>query len=217
MQRRSFPSALRFHKVNRNNNPHKYFLSELMLYIPFRDEETEFRPDDPNFIQDLYMKNEARIRKIKSKVMEHLENVEEARHYVDEVTKKLDWTQIGVDLNAAAEQENAECKEELGELHPDYVHLVTDNVEVIEDDINRLQNIYRRINLPNVNTLKYKTRQLDQFQRNVVDIGVKYAKDIIKSQREENPYPEPPYVMVHGGAGAGKTFVIQTSLEMTFL
>ena len=88
MQRRSFPAALRFHKVNQNNNPHKYFLSELMLYIPFRDEETEFRPDDPNILEEIYFKNQERIRKIKGKVMEHLQSVEEARHYVDEVTKK---------------------------------------------------------------------------------------------------------------------------------
>ena len=39
---------------------------------------------------------------------------------------------------------------------------------------------------------------------------VKYAKDIIKSDREGNPIPEPPNLMVHGGAGSGKTFVIKT-------
>ena len=40
------------------------------------------------------------------------------------------------------------------------------------------------------NTLKENTRQLYQFQRSVIDIGVKYAKDIIKSNREENKSPE---------------------------
>ena len=48
--KRSFPAALRFHKVNRDNNPHKFFLSELMLYIPFRDED-EFQPDNPDYAQ----------------------------------------------------------------------------------------------------------------------------------------------------------------------
>ena len=61
MQRRSFPAALRFHKVNQNNNPHKYFLSELMLYIPFRDEEKEFRPNDHDYIENLYKENQERI------------------------------------------------------------------------------------------------------------------------------------------------------------
>ena len=142
--------------------------------------------------------------------MEHLESVEEARHYVEEVTKKLDLKKIGVTLDAAAEQENAECKEEVEEVHPDYIHLDTDNVNEIDDDSNKWQNIYRKIDLPDIKTLKENTRQLDPFQRNVIDIGVIFAKDIVKSQREGNPYPEPPYVMVHGGAGAGKTFVIES-------
>ena len=89
MQKRSRPAAVRFHKPNKDNNPHKYFLFELMHYIPFRDEVEEFRPDDQEFIENLYMRNEERIRKIKSKVMEHLESVEEARYYVEEATKKL--------------------------------------------------------------------------------------------------------------------------------
>ncbi len=76
--KRSFPAALRFHKVNWDNKPHKFFLSELMLYIHFRDEEEEFRPDDPDFIEDLYTRNFEKIQRIKSKVMEHLHDVEEA-------------------------------------------------------------------------------------------------------------------------------------------
>ena len=144
---------------------------------------------------------------------QHLESVEEARHYVDEVTKKLDLREIGVSLDAAAEQEKAENKEQVEEVHPDYIHLDTENVQVSEEDQSRIQNIYRRIDLPDIKTLKDKTRCLDPFQRNVVDIGIKYAKDIIKSRKDNNPHPEPPFVMVHGGAGAGKTFVIQTLAE----
>ena len=82
MQKRSFPAALRFHKVNKDNSPHKFFLSELMLYIPFRDEEAEFRPDNPDLLQEIYLRNQEKIRQIKSKVMEHLQSVEEARNYV---------------------------------------------------------------------------------------------------------------------------------------
>ena len=85
MQKRTHPAAARFYKPARDNNPHKYFLSELMHYIPFWDEEEEFRPDDHDFIESLYKQNEIKISKIKSKVMEHLESVEEARYYVEEV------------------------------------------------------------------------------------------------------------------------------------
>ena len=210
MHKRSFPAALRFHKPNRENSPHKFFLSELMLYIPFRDEETEFKPHDPDFIEDLYLKNEERIKKIKRKVMEHLESVEEARHYVEEVTKKLDLQNIGSVLDAATEQANAECQEEVEELHPDYAHLDIVNAPQLDECEQRIQNIYRRIEIPDIKELKKMTQQLDPYQRTVIDIGVKFAKDIIKSQKEGNPLPKIPNLMVHGGAGAGKTFVITT-------
>ena len=147
--KRSFPSALRFHKVNRDNEPHKFFLSELMLYIHFRDEE-EFQPNNPDFVEELYKTNYERIHKIKQKVMEHLHDVEEPRHYVQEANKKLDLTEIAVALDAAAEQENSECRAEDEELHPDYLHLDTENVQSIEETENVIQNIYRKINLPDL-------------------------------------------------------------------
>ena len=38
MKKRSFPAVLRFNKTNRDNNPKKYMLSELMLYKPVTEE-----------------------------------------------------------------------------------------------------------------------------------------------------------------------------------
>ena len=76
--------------------------------------------------------------------------------------------------------------------------------------MNGLQNIYRKIDLPDIKVLKEKSQQLDQFQRQVIDIGVQYAKDILKTNKEGNPVPKPPLVMVHGGAGAGKSHAINS-------
>ena len=42
---------------------------------------------------------------------------------------------------------------------------------------------------------------------------MKYAKDIIKTQREGKPIPIPPYIMVHGGAVAGKSHAINSLAE----
>ena len=117
-----------------------------------------------------------------------------------------------MNLNAAAEHENADCQEEIEELHPDYLQIDPGDNDDPEDTIKQ-QNIYRRIDLPDINILKGKTRQLDPFQRKVIDIGVKYAKDIVKARREGNPSPEPPYWMVHGGAGSGKSHTISALAE----
>ena len=68
--------------------------------------------------------------------------------------------------------------------------------------------IYRKIEIPDDDTLKANTRLLDCYQRQVINIGLQYAKDIIKARKEGNAYPSAPLIMVHGGAGAGKSTVI---------
>ena len=65
------------------------------------------------------------------------------------------------------------------EVHPDYLHLDPGSHEEIDDSIQQ-QNLYRKINLPNIHILKEKTRKLDAYQRSVIDIGIKYARDIVK-------------------------------------
>ena len=49
--------------------------------------------------------------------------------------------------------------------------------------------------------LKENTRSLDYHQKLVVDMGVKYAKDVVKARKDGNKTPQPPLLMVHGGAG----------------
>ena len=49
---------------------------------------------------------------------------------------------------------------------------------------------------------------MDKFQREVVNIAVNYAKDLVKSRRNINNPPTTVYLLGHGGAGAGKSTVI---------
>ena len=93
-------------------------------------------------------------------------------------------------LSAAGEQENFDCQEEIEELHPSFLHLDMENLDLKEESAEMIQNIYRKIDLPDIKVLKQKTRGLDKFQRNVIDIGVKFAKDIIKSERNESQIRE---------------------------
>jgi energy-coupling factor transporter ATP-binding protein EcfA2 len=69
--------------------------------------------------------------------------------------------------------------------------------------------IYRRVDIPSAAELKKNTRSLDEYQMEVVNIGIKYAKDIVKARKEGNKIPTAPLLMVHGGAGAGKSTVIK--------
>ena len=56
---------------------------------------------------------------------------------------------------------------------------------------------------------------LDKYQKEVVNISVKYARDIVKSRKHGNTPPKAPLLMVHGGAGAGKSTVIKVVAQWT--
>ena len=147
MHKRKYPTALRYHKINKNNSPAKYFLSELLMYVPFRD-ESEFLYNNDEEIEKIFHANEDRIKSIKGKVMEHLEDVEEARYYVEEAQKKLDLEEIGKKLDAAKEQDNAECQNEEEQLHPDYAHIDKEHVENYEETVKQETSIYRKVDIP---------------------------------------------------------------------
>lgn len=62
---------------------------------------------------------------------------------------------------------------------------------------------YGRVLIPSRKEMAKDTRGLDKDQRKVVDISVKYARDIVKAWNTKKALPEPPHLMVHGSAGTG--------------
>ena len=82
MKKRKTPAALRFHKLNENKDSKRYFYSECLLYVPFRTEEDIWKNVDGDIAR-----LEKKIRKVKNQVMEHLENNDEARLFVEETLK----------------------------------------------------------------------------------------------------------------------------------
>ena len=75
--------------------------------------------------------------------------------------------------------------------------------------------IMRKIEVPPDVEFRSKVQLLDEYQKEVINIGVKYCRDLVKARKAGNPIPEAPKVMVHGGAGAGKSTVINILATMT--
>ena len=76
MRKRKHPAVLRHHKIKKEGDYESWMLNELMLYTPYREEQLD---DYENNCAEIYMQKENYIRIVKSKVMEHLESIEEAR------------------------------------------------------------------------------------------------------------------------------------------
>ena len=206
MKLRAYPAAIRYNKSSRHDNPLSYMLKELMLYRPHREDS------DFNEIEVLYNERyngKRKIEIIKEIVMPHLEGIEEARYYVEQMKEDVDIEVTGAEFDAMGEQENAECADIPEQEHPNYEQL--DPGELREDE--PANNVYRNIEIPTDTVLREKTQMLDMFQKQVINEGIKYAKKIVKARKDGNKYPTAPLMMISGGAGAGKSTVINTLAE----
>ena len=202
MRKRSYPAALRYHKVKQANQPEKYFQAQLMLYSP---QTNEVEGDLLSQYEDSY-DGKRKVDLVRGQVMEHLEAVEEARYYVDEMVKELALEKTSIALDPANDQDNIECKDEGHENHPHYDHIDPDQLEI--HDSLPVISLYKKIALLPILELQENTRALDAYQRMVIDIGIKYAKDLVKCRKDGNKPPIAPLLIVSGGAGSGKSTVI---------
>ena len=54
----------------------------------------------------------------------------------------------------------------------------------------------------------YLARNLDQYQKKALHVAVRFAQDILIARKGKISYPRAPLLMVHGGAGSGKSTLI---------
>ena len=106
MRKRKKPAVLRYHKSNKDNNFESWMLKELMLYTHYRKTDLE---SFESKTAEIYGQRQQWIQNVKSKVMEQLECVEEARLMVEQSNKEAISSEIGYEINAANEQENLDC------------------------------------------------------------------------------------------------------------
>ena len=208
LRKRKHPKALRFFKVKQEKNTVRYFLQELMLYTSF-DEQTYNKWHDDEKCIIAYMEAAESIKAVKKQVMEWLEDVEEGRYYVEECLKnQVETEEIGTILDAQKEQEQVDCEEEGNETDPLYEHLDLGNHN--EHDFSPTTKWCKTIELKTEEQLMMETQNLDRFQRMTLDVGLKYARGIVKARNPRNCLPEAPNVIVLGGAGSGKSTVISS-------
>ena len=199
MRRRRFPAALRFHKLNKSTEIEKYFFSECLLYTPYRKEDEIWKKLKGNIIL-----LESDIRAIKSQVMEHLESAEEARLFVEEALKTHE---IGVSMDPEGEQDRLDCEIDGIMLHPDFEHLNPEDMDLQAEKVS-YEKQFRPIEMDTMEDLLRKTRNLDFYQRQVIEKGIRYSRDLVKSLKTKNKCPDPCSTIVLGGAGSGKSTVI---------
>ena len=206
MQKRTHPKIARIHKKREDNDPHRFFLSELMLYTGFTDEE-QLGSNDEQKCMELYMRKKESIQFVKSLMMPFTEGVDEARHYVQEAMRNETDGDIGEQLDPEHEQEILECRDNEESIHPDFVQLNPDDFE-IDNNLVQVKKTFRKMDVITADEILKEARNLDKFQKRGLHVAVKYAQDIIIARKGKQPYPRAPFLMVNGGAGSGKSTLI---------
>lgn len=70
---------------------------------------------------------------------------------------------------------------------------------------------YKRICLPDNEEMKYMTRKLVPEQMNILRTVVASCKDIVRARKNPKVRPKPIRLIVHGGAGNDKHFLLEIS------
>ena len=119
--------------------------------------------------------NVRKIDNVKALLMNHLENVEAMTEKAEDL---LD-SNIGDTLDSALEQDNDECSEMNLLVHSDFAFKDPTDIQNAEENKRR----FKSIELVNDDTLEEMCNRLDEDQRVVFDIGVDYAKSIVKAKK----------------------------------
>ena len=198
------PFALRYHKLKETTDPHQFKVAEMELYKPFR-KDSELYFENFEECEKLYTESLSYIQYVKSKVMEFLENVEESRESAQEIVNE----EIAAAMDAEVEQDNADCNEMPPEESAVFVALDSDNIQLNDDAQNVIsEGTFKRIEILEENILRERTDSLDQDQKYVIDVGITYAKNILKFKTGKAPPPTSPLMIVQGSGGCGKSYVI---------
>ena len=220
MRRRSFQAVIRMHKFKEKVNPHEYFYSELLLFRPWSN-ESELGAESIERCKNLYGEcdetltlNESevftKIDLVKRGLFPHQVDVEEGREMVEkyEFDKNED---TGMEVDPDGEQQLQEA-EELGiedateylGLHPEEL---VDDSDIAETPFP--EKVYHINTVMDMDTLLQETRQLCPEQRVVLNIIISFCKNLKKSNSSLSvSSPKAPLLVVHGGAGTGKSTLI---------
>ena len=103
-----------------------------MMYKSFDKKDFESWHDD-DICQADYEKYRENITKVKSKVMEWMEDIEEARYFVDEAMKnEVDVEETGENMDPESHKENMECEMESPEEDEQYIHLDPESLKNLD-------------------------------------------------------------------------------------
>ena len=193
-------SVLRFHKYSKLNQKMEHSYSQLMMYMPWRNEELDLFPEDIVSCIQTFEANENAIETIKQKIFPFSVTVE----INDDAPLNDHFVSLAMDNELI--RENESCPEEenfINYLHPG-------EFENFETNLPEEPNSkYKLIEISNQEELYKLARSLVVEQKFVFNAVIQYCYSLICFEKANLPPPNPIYLLMHGSGGNGKSQVIR--------
>ena len=205
MRLRFQPAVLRIH-TSKNKEGHEKYYSEMLLFSSWTDEENELSLQEVECLAE-YIKRKDEIESNRQAIYPGEATIDYLESADLEILKP---THLLETLNGQGEQENSDDLEEEGIIDdPDFESFAyTGNLNL--DGQQKFEDFkYKKICLPSDFELNHITRQLVPEQMNPMRKVLSACKDIAKSEKYPQIKIKPVRLILHGGAGVGKSKTIK--------
>ena len=200
--RKKHPSILRIYSSKKTTHEEVY--SEMLLFLPWQEETKELKANDPEECFKVYEENFSTIDNNRGKMFPHAQRVNFLENLItsNENTKSK---HICDSIDAQSQQQNIEDKAKC----PPIDKSLLPN-EDGEETKTFLESSFKRIMIDTDEEMRRDVRNFSSEQRTAFDMFIKFCKDVKRSRKNPEPEPDPPRVIVHGGGGVGKSYLIKT-------
>ena len=197
MKKRSRPCVMRYHKVTKLKDSEQYYMILLQLYMPWRNEDN-IKGDCPTYGE----KFSADELSIKPNILKHDPNFE-----------KYDIDPDDLHHYADSESESDEADDDYGMINPDLIDLDYDeNSDDGNSTVPVPSTTVEDLSIPR--ELFYEMcSKLNLEQQELFNFITKYATECQLSKKNDQPMPDPFHIFLSGGAGVGKSYLINLITE----
>ena len=207
MRVRNNYKVLRHHKYREDKQPHEFIYSLLLMYVPWRNEKRDCEAYDYDKCLEKFYLERQRIEAVQENLFPHKNSVEEARAFVEEFAEQRP-VHTGDVLDPELQKENEEDAAEGDKPIDDLVARDPSGVVDKEFTMPHEKTIYKRIDISQMDQMLQSARGLDKDQRYAFNILIKFVKEVRSSRKSGMKKPKPVLLKIHGGAGCGKSKLI---------
>jgi hypothetical protein len=211
MSQRGHPCVLRIH-TSKKKEGHEMYYADLLLYVPWRNETEEFFRNDPIKCLNMFMEKINILSQNQNQMFPFSDEIDAIQEAIENGTFDERPSHIYDMLDAQGEQQDDDDNAQGPDDDPEYAGRDPSNLTEEQKNTDNGQGEsfkFKKIDVEEHNVLMAMTRKLVPEQMVPLNKAVGFCKGVVKSRNPNVDYPEPIYVVIHGGAGVGKSAVIR--------